>query len=229
MSAAAGECWIFAYGSLMWRPGFPFEVAGRARLTGFRRCFCIYSMHHRGSPRRPGLVLGLDRSGICEGIAYRVASDKAREVIDYLRAREQISGVYREMMLPVELAGTRREVSALAYVVDRAHPIYAGSLSPARQAQLIRAGHLGRQPRLSYQHAAASGRNRHPRARAGTRPRPHRAAHGASSAGGPDQPVCRRIAADRAAAAGRGVAPPEARRAPALSLSPARGRRGVGG
>jgi cation transport protein ChaC len=138
MSAPAGECWIFAYGSLMWRPGFPFEIAERARLTGFRRCFCIYSMHHRGSPRRPGLVLGLDRGGTCEGIAYRVASDKAREVIDYLRAREQISGVYREMTLPVELARGRQEVPALAYVVDRAHPIYAGSLSPARQAQLIR-------------------------------------------------------------------------------------------
>lgn len=138
MTTRAGECWIFAYGSLMWRPGFAYEAAERARLTGYRRCFCIYSMHHRGTSRRPGLVLGLDRGGTCEGIAYRIAAGKAGAVIHYLRAREQISGVYREMMLPVELVSTRQEVPALAYVVDRAHPIYAGRLSQARQAQLIR-------------------------------------------------------------------------------------------
>jgi cation transport protein ChaC len=62
--------WVFAYGSLMWRPGFPHAEAQHARLVGYRRCFCIYSVHHRGSPDRPGLVLGLDRGGTCEGIAY---------------------------------------------------------------------------------------------------------------------------------------------------------------
>ncbi|HWB43921.1 MAG TPA: gamma-glutamylcyclotransferase [Hyphomicrobiaceae bacterium] len=138
MSTPGGDTWIFAYGSLMWRPGFAFEAAERARLTGYRRCFCIYSMYHRGSPLRPGLVLGLDRGGTCEGIAYRVAADRAAEVRHYLRVREQISGVYREMVLPVELAASRQEVLALAYVVDRAHPIYAGPLPLARQARLIR-------------------------------------------------------------------------------------------
>ena len=58
----------------MWRPGFAFEEARRARLTGYRRCFCIYSVHHRGTPERLGMVLGLDRGGACEGIAYRIAA-----------------------------------------------------------------------------------------------------------------------------------------------------------
>ena len=74
MTAADHDLWVFGYGSLMWRPGFAYEEAQHARLTGYRRCFCIYSVHHRGTPERPGLVLGLDRGGACEGIAYRVAA-----------------------------------------------------------------------------------------------------------------------------------------------------------
>ena len=91
---------MFGYGSLMWRPGFAYEEAQHARLTGYRRCFCIYSVHHRGTPERPGLVLGLDRGGACEGIAYRVAAANAAETARYLRAREQVNGVYREAMCP---------------------------------------------------------------------------------------------------------------------------------
>jgi len=77
MSAADHDLWVFGYGSLMWRPGFAFEEARRARLIGYRRCFCIYSVHHRGTPKRPGMVLGLDRGGACAGIVYRVRADAA--------------------------------------------------------------------------------------------------------------------------------------------------------
>jgi glutathione-specific gamma-glutamylcyclotransferase len=108
-------------------------------LTGYRRCFCIYSTHHRGTPARPGLVLGLDRGGTSEGIAYRVDTDSYPAIVRYLRSREQVSGVYREIRVRVALlGGSRREVIALTYVVERAHPSYAGRLSLARQAQLIR-------------------------------------------------------------------------------------------
>ena len=134
------ELWVFGYGSLMWRPGFAFVEAQRARLTGYRRCFCIYSVHHRGTPERPGMVLGLDRGGACEGIAYRVAAADAATVAAYLRAREQVNGVYRETRVPVELIGPRREVMALAYIAERAHPNYAGRLPVALQARLIRGG-----------------------------------------------------------------------------------------
>ena len=131
--------WVFGYGSLMWRPGFAYEDVRSATLLGFRRCFCIYSTHHRGSPDRPGLVLGLDRGGVCHGLAFRVAPEHRIATLDYLRAREQVSGVYREALVPVMLDGEQgREVLALAFIVERAHPSYAGQLPLAEQAHLIR-------------------------------------------------------------------------------------------
>ncbi len=133
------DLWIFGYGSLMWRPGFPFEEAVPARLTGYRRCFCIYSVNHRGQPERPGLVLGLDRGGVCDGVVYRVPKSEARATAEYLRVREQVNGVYREAMVPVTLhEPERREVLAQAYIVERAHPSYTGPLTLAKQAHLIR-------------------------------------------------------------------------------------------
>ncbi len=139
MRVADHELWVFAYGSLMWRPGFAYEEAQHARLTGYRRCFCIYSMHHRGTAERPGMVLGLDRGGACEGIAYRISAANAAATLGYLREREQISGVYHEKLVPVDLIkGAAREVLALAYIVERAHPSYAGQLPLALQARLIR-------------------------------------------------------------------------------------------
>ncbi len=139
--ADSHDLWIFAYGSLMWRPGFPFEETVHAKLTGWRRSFCIYSRYHRGSPRRPGLVLGLDRGGVCEGIAFRVSPKAAHETLEYLREREQVISVYREALVPVTLlTGDRPEVMAVTYLVERAHPSYTGPLALSIQAHLIRGG-----------------------------------------------------------------------------------------
>jgi glutathione-specific gamma-glutamylcyclotransferase len=136
--ASPSDIWIFGYGSLMWKPGFPHDEAVKARLTGYRRCFCIYSTNHRGSGSRPGLVLGLDRGGVCDGLALRVTSAFARATLDYLRDREQVHGVYRETQVPVQLHdGTHRTVMAQAYIVERAHPSYAGRLPLDHQARLI--------------------------------------------------------------------------------------------
>jgi cation transport protein ChaC len=136
------DLWVFAYGSLMWRPGFAHLERAPARLIGLHRALCVYSFVHRGTPERPGLVLGLDRGGACRGIAYRVARTARSETIGYLRAREQVTKVYLEAWRDVLVAGEpERRVRALVYVVDRGHAQYAGRLDLEQQLRHVRQGH----------------------------------------------------------------------------------------
>jgi glutathione-specific gamma-glutamylcyclotransferase len=136
------DLWVFGYGSLMWRPGFDFVEQVPARLIGEHRALCVYSFDHRGTPEKPGLVLGLDRGGACRGIAFRVAAKRRDDTIEYLRGREQTTHVYREVLRSVWLENeARSRVSALAYVVDRGHVQYAGRLSLGEQLHYVRQGH----------------------------------------------------------------------------------------
>ena len=136
------DLWVFAYGSLIWRPGFEFVERVAARLIGAHRGLCVLSHVHRGTPERPGLVLGLDRGGMCRGSAYRAPAAARAETIAYLRGREQVTMVYRECVRPVILlAHPQRRVQALCYMVDRGHPQYAGRLDLAQQLHHVRQGH----------------------------------------------------------------------------------------
>jgi cation transport protein ChaC len=126
----------------MWRPDFPFVERVEARLVGAHRALCVYSFVHRGTPERPGLVLGLDQGGTCLGIAYRVSAAERARTITYLRAREQVTSVYRECMRPIWLKrAPEQRVSALCYMVDRGHPQYAGRLTLEQQLHHVRQGH----------------------------------------------------------------------------------------
>lgn len=132
----AGDRWIFGYGSLMWRPGFDFLDRRAAILHGRRRAFCIYSVHHRGTHERPGLVLGLAPGGSVRGAAYRVAADRWPQTYAYLREREQPTETYVESSATVRLAGGET-ASVLTFLSDTSHPQWAGDLTPEAQAQLI--------------------------------------------------------------------------------------------
>ncbi len=133
---AARDRWVFGYGSLMWRPGFPFVERRRALLHGRRRAFCIYSVHHRGTYERPGLVLGLAPGGSTRGAAYRVAARDWDDVYAYLREREQPTETYFEAWRPVRIEGNG-EVDCLVFLSDTAHPQWAGALTLDQQADLI--------------------------------------------------------------------------------------------
>jgi glutathione-specific gamma-glutamylcyclotransferase len=132
------DFWVFAYGSLMWRPGFDFLEARPALLRGYHRAFCIASTHYRGSAERPGLVLGLDRGGACRGRVYRIAAEKAAPVARYLHEREMVTGVYDPRW--VRVATAAGVLTAVTYVADRAHPQYAGKLPAERIIGMIRRG-----------------------------------------------------------------------------------------
>jgi len=142
------DLWVFAYGSLIWDPGFPFEEARPATLRGYHRAFCLYSVRYRGTPERPGLVLGLDRGGACRGIAYRIAAARVGAVLAYLWEREMVNRSYHCRLLSVMLADG--PVKARTFVIDRAHPSYAGKLSLERTAEIICHAHGQRGACLAY-------------------------------------------------------------------------------
>jgi cation transport protein ChaC len=135
---ASTAVWIFAYGSLMWRPGFAYDEAAPGRLHGYHRSLCVYSWVHRGTREVPGVVLGLDRGGSCRGWAFRVDAEREAEVLAYVDGRELVTDVYRRKRLPVTVGG--RRVPAWSYVVRREHPQYAGRLAPERLLDLVRHG-----------------------------------------------------------------------------------------
>jgi cation transport protein ChaC len=136
------DLWVFGYGSLIWRPGFEFAERVPARIIGLHRSLCVYSFVHRGTPERPGLVLGIDQGGACRGVAYRVSAKHRSDTLNYLREREQVTSVYRETVRNIWLEGKPdRRVDAVCYTVDRAHPQYAGRLTLDEQLHHVRQGH----------------------------------------------------------------------------------------
>ena len=131
-----GDFWVFGYGSLIWNPGFACVDSRPAQLYGLHRSLCIYSWVHRGTKQAPGLVLGLDKGGSCQGMAFKVHANNRQTVIDYLRQRELVTNVYKETWRPVRLqnGGTQ---TALTYVVDRSSPQYTGVLGISEQINIV--------------------------------------------------------------------------------------------
>ena len=114
--SAAKPLWVFGYGSLMWNPGFATPETQPARLHGWHRAFCIYSEHYRGTPEKPGLILGLLPGGACRGLAHRLPARDYEATRRYLWTREiDNDGVYEEAIRPIHLAdGAHRVVAGLS-------------------------------------------------------------------------------------------------------------------
>lgn len=120
------DVWLFGYGSLIWNPLLHFEERHVARLHGYHRRFCLWSHVNRGSLQRPGLVLGLDGGGSCRGVVFRIRGDHAEEELRLLWRREMVLGSYCPRWVNVNTGD--RELSAIAFIVKRDHPSYAGRL-----------------------------------------------------------------------------------------------------
>ncbi len=118
-----GDSWFFAYGTLMWDPGFDHEEVLPALLRGYHRAFCVHSEVYRGTPERPGLSLGLDRGGSCRGLAFRVAEPNRVAVAAYLEKRELVEDIY--FCRRVKLTSAAGRLDAYAFIVNRRHAIYA--------------------------------------------------------------------------------------------------------
>ena len=148
--------WVFGYASLLWNPGFPVAESQRARLYGYARNFCMYSIHHRGTEETPGLVLALDAQdgAFCDGLALRAEPGSEDETLAYLRERELISSAYLEKRLEVVLDDGRHE-EAVSYVIDPTHVQYC-HLPLEEQARIIARAVGGRGPNTEYLYNTAS-------------------------------------------------------------------------
>ena len=134
-----GDLWVFGYGSLMWSPDFPHVERNTARVHGYHRALCILSSRYRGTPEKPGLVMGLCRGGSCSGMAFRVLATQAKEVLDTLWKREMLNMVYMPKFVPVSVTGGGR-VKALAFVADTTHRLFVGELDIEGRAKLVAQG-----------------------------------------------------------------------------------------
>jgi cation transport protein ChaC len=134
-----GDLWVFGYGSLMWAPEFAYADRKTGRVHGYHRALCILSNRYRGTPEKPGLVMGLCRGGSCWGMAYRVQVGQAKQVLDTLWKREMLNNVYMPKFVPVSLPGPQR-VQALAFVADTTHQQFVRELDVDGRARLVAQG-----------------------------------------------------------------------------------------
>ncbi len=151
-----GPLWVFGYGSLIWDPGFAVAERRIASVQGWHRSFCMRSIHHRGTPEAPGLVLALDQAAgsSCTGVAFRVEPGAEAGTLKALRERELVSSAYLERTLPVLTdAGP---LQALTYVIDPDHAQYCDGLAMDEQARIIARASGGRGPNRDYLWATAA-------------------------------------------------------------------------
>ncbi|MEM8849786.1 MAG: gamma-glutamylcyclotransferase [Pseudomonadota bacterium] len=143
------DFWVFGYGSLVFNPGMEVAETRRATLHGYRRRFCMWSIHHRGSEADPGLVLALEShaGATCTGLAIRPADPEP--ALASLRERELISSAYHETTVPL-VTDDGEPMDSLAYVIDVTHRQYARDLSLEQQARIIAEAHGGRGPNHEY-------------------------------------------------------------------------------
>jgi cation transport protein ChaC len=123
----ATDLWVFGYGSLMWNPAFFFAERQVGTVHGWHRRFCLWIDRGRARPDRPGLMLALDRGGMCRGIAFRIPAANVRSELLVVWRREMFGNAYLARWVRVHLAGVA--VSAITFVVNRSSPRYAGKLS----------------------------------------------------------------------------------------------------
>jgi cation transport protein ChaC len=132
---AGADLWLFAYGSLIWNPCCEVAETRTARVVGWHRRFCLWTPLGRGTPERPGLMLGLERGGSCRGVALRIEAARIAAELDVVWRREMVTGAYVPAW--VRLATAAGPVDAVAFTINRRHVRYAGRLDEDRTAAIL--------------------------------------------------------------------------------------------
>jgi cation transport protein ChaC len=146
------QLWVFAYGSLIWKPAFTAIEHRRATVYGWHRSFCMHLTRFRGTRETPGLMMALDRGGCCHGVAYRLPAGNHAAQLGQLLRREMSTkhhemGIRRVTNFPrwLTIEAGRRRLRAIAFAANRGGMTYAGRLPPEHVARVLAraAGHVG--------------------------------------------------------------------------------------
>jgi len=113
---------IFAYGSLIWNPGFAVGAIRKAVAHGWHRSFCMEILQWRGSPDCPGLMMALERGGSATGLIMEIEQGHEAEALRALLKRELVA---QELVENVRWISTRSERG-----IERALTFWAGPTGP---------------------------------------------------------------------------------------------------
>ena len=145
MSHSGGDLWVFGYGSLLWKPAFEATERQRAVVPGWHRAFRFRVARFRGTRECPGLMMGLDRGGQCEGIVLRMPKDRIKEDLGVLLRREMVTVDTPNVPRWLKAHTPGGPVRAIGFVINPKSPHYAGrlNLEEVADAVVVAAGHWG--------------------------------------------------------------------------------------
>ena len=139
------DLWLFAYGSLIWKPACEVDGQQHALLRGWHRQFCIHLVRYRGSVDCPGLMMALDRGGACRGVIQRIPAQHAAERLELLLRREMSVKPASNLPRWVVVESDGRRQRAITFAMNRKGPTYATGHGLAETAEILAkaCGHWG--------------------------------------------------------------------------------------
>ncbi|RWM02312.1 MAG: gamma-glutamylcyclotransferase [Mesorhizobium sp.] len=141
----AEDLWLFAYGSLIWRPEIEHIEERIGTAHGWHRSFCLRLVRWRGTREQPGLMMALDRGGQCKGLVYRLVRHNVEAQLGKLFRREMSVKPSTNMPRWIPVETDEGHVRAVAFVANRSGTAYAGRLTPEETANVLSkaCGHWG--------------------------------------------------------------------------------------
>lgn len=142
----SGDVWIFAYGSLIWKPGCDFVEQRTGLARGWHRAFCLgWDRRYRGTQEHPGLMMALDRGGECRGIVQKLPQDAVEANLGKLFRREMLIKPSAFPPRWLSISTDAGPVRAIGFAMNRKSGAYVGGLSldQIADALAVAVGHWG--------------------------------------------------------------------------------------
>ena len=139
LSRHTGDLYVFGYASLMWDPAIDFSEVRRAFAPNHQRRFILVDdKGGRGTSEKPGLMAALDQGQGCEGLAFKITSEKVDKETEILFRRELIAPGYLAVFVTIEIDGTSQV--ALTFVADHEQPHIRQDITRLEQIRFAATG-----------------------------------------------------------------------------------------